>query len=64
MVLIEVEASAAAVAREALALGVGIAPVGPTLLRAVFHLDVSHEDAEKAATLLLEAIGRAKTDRR
>jgi len=60
MVLIEVGSPAATVAREALALGVGVAPISATRIRAVFHLDVSRADAEEAASLFTQAVERAK----
>jgi threonine aldolase len=60
MVFIEVAVAAESVAREALALGVGVAPVTPTRIRAVFHLDVSKADAERAASLFVQAVARAK----
>ncbi len=60
MVFIEVAAPAEAIAREALALGVGVALVAPTRIRAVFHLDVSKTDAETAASSFAQAVARAK----
>jgi threonine aldolase len=60
MVLVEVAAPAEAVAREALALGLGVAAVSPRRIRAVFHLDVSKADTEAAALRFAQAIARAK----
>lgn len=48
--------SAEAVSEAARALGLAIRPTGPRRLRAVMHLDVTLDDAERAAELLARAI--------
>lgn len=50
--------SAAEVSAALEAAGVRIGAMGPTRLRAVTHLDVSAEEAERAARLVVEALGR------
>ncbi|MBX3227009.1 MAG: aminotransferase class I/II-fold pyridoxal phosphate-dependent enzyme [Labilithrix sp.] len=49
-----------AVAKAAADLGLAINASGPRRLRAVMHLDVTPEDAERAADLLAEAIAKAQ----
>jgi len=60
IVNVDVDASAAEVARQASALGVAINPSGPGRLRAVTHLDVSRADVEAAAQILGVALERAR----
>jgi len=48
------------VAKAAAALGLAINASGPRRLRAVMHLDVTQEEAERAADLLAEAIAAAQ----
>ncbi len=59
LVNIDVDAPADVVAREALDLGLLIAPTGPGRLRAVTHLDIGRNDVGKAAAIFEEAMGRA-----
>lgn len=54
-------ASADAVAKTALALGLVINPSGPKRLRAVTHLDVSSTDVDRAAEILASAIAKTET---
>jgi threonine aldolase len=56
IVNVDVDASAEAVSRAALELGLAINATGPKRLRAVTHLDVSRADAERAAEILGRAI--------
>ena len=59
VVNIDVDAPADVVAREALDLGLLIAPTGPGRLRAVTHLDIARDDVGKAAAIFEEALARA-----
>lgn len=59
IVNIDLAGPADAVAKAASALGLLINASGPKRLRAVMHLDVTQEDAEKAGDLLAEAIANA-----
>jgi threonine aldolase len=58
IVNVDVEASADAVAAEARSRGVAINASGPRRLRAVTHLDVSHDDVLSAAAILRSAVGQ------
>jgi threonine aldolase len=59
IVNVEVHAPADDVAREARALGVLINPTGPRRLRAVTHLDVTREQIDTAADILVRAAAQA-----
>jgi threonine aldolase len=59
IVLLDVDVAADRVVREAVTLGLGLAPVAPTRIRAVTHLDVSQADATRAAVLFEQALARA-----
>jgi threonine aldolase len=60
IVNVDVDGPAETVAREALGLGLAINASGPRRLRAVTHLDVSREDIAAAATILRQALERAR----
>jgi threonine aldolase len=59
LVNVDVDASAADVARAAQALGLLIAASGPRRLRAVTHLDVSRADVDAAVDILASALAGA-----
>ena len=59
IVNVDVDVDASAVAKSARALGLAINATGPRRLRAVTHLDVSREDVERAAEILVKAAARA-----
>ncbi len=59
LVYVDVGAPAAGVAEQTRQRGVLVAPVGPTRLRLVTHLDVSTEDVQRAAAVLEESLTRA-----
>jgi threonine aldolase len=56
IVNVDLDASAAVVAKRARALGLAVSASGPTRLRAVTHLDVSRQDVERAAAILVSAV--------
>lgn len=56
----DVRGGADAVSREMRALGVLVNPTAARRLRAVLHLDVTHEDVARAAVVLAEAIARCR----
>jgi threonine aldolase len=56
IVNVDLDASAALVAKRASALGLAVSAPGPTRLRAVTHLDVSRQDVERAAAILVSAV--------
>jgi threonine aldolase len=62
IVNVDVDGSAAQLAREAQALGVLVIATGPRRLRLVTHLDVSREETAAAADILNEAARRALVD--
>jgi threonine aldolase len=56
IVNVDLDASATLVATRARALGLAVNASGPRRLRAVTHLDVSRQDAERAAEILVSAV--------
>lgn len=60
---LEAPLTAEAVSAAARALGLAINPSGPRRLRAVMHLDVAADDAERAADLLARAVTTARERR-
>jgi threonine aldolase len=62
IVMLDVEGPAERVAEAAKARGLLINAIGPHRLRAVLHLDVSKENAQKAAEIFADAVGDTKLE--
>jgi threonine aldolase len=60
---LEAPLTADAVAASARTLGLAINPSAPRRLRAVMHIDVAAREVDRAADLLAEAVGRARSSR-